>query len=520
MAPLPPLTPSAPEPPGTRVRALTRSAVADDSSARQDAAETILAKLRSMIASGSQDAEAILGTIAVAAHALTEANGAAIAMPRDGSVVCVGRSGEIAPELGVLLSVNSGISGECLRTGVILRCDDAARDIRVNPDVCRQLGLQSIAVVPLRGRYGRVGVLEVFSSQSYAFNDEHTALLGRLAGLAEAAWAQGAVAEHSVQEDLVTEDLAAEDLATRDSIVEAPAAENLATENASPALYAASEAAVSETIEQPPHLADAPGALERVGEAIATGLQREWQAERRWHIAMATGLSVLVLLLLAVLGWRAWYKASIQPSSSRAGASSQEDVNRAGSAAAGADLAWKPSAVRPVAHFRAAAASHVAKTPAVKIPDQVTRRQAQSQPVADQSAETRPADSTPSPTDLSQIAANSPAPADLGKVLSTSPALPKLGAPISQGVTGGTLLRRVQPVYPPEARRLRLQGSVILEANIAEDGQIQDLKLVSGHPVLAQAAMDAVRQWRYSPYLLNGQPIRKQTRININFMAP
>jgi TonB family protein len=511
MAPLPPLTPPPPESLGTRVRALTRSAIADDDSARQDAAETILAKLRSMIASGSQDADAILGTIAVAAHALTEANGAAIAMPRDGAVVCVGRSGEIAPELGALLSVDSGISGECLRSGVILRCDDAARDIRVNPEVCRQLGLQSIAVVPLRGRYGRVGVLEAFSSQSYAFNDEHTELLGRLAGLAEAAWAQRTVAEPPIQEDLVTEDLP-----THDLIAEAPAADDVAAENPSPAVRT-----VSETIDQQSHPVDAPGALERVGEAIATGLKREAQAERRWHIAMATGLSVLILLLLSVLGWRTWYRASIQPSASRAGASPQEDAVGAGSVADGADLAWKPSPQRPVARPRAVRASRTAKaTPGVKIPDQVIRRQSQSQAVVDQSAETGSADPTPSPTDVSQIAADSPGPTDLGKVLSTSPALPRLGVAISQGVTGGTLLRRVQPVYPPEARRLRLEGSVILDANIAEDGQIQDLKVVSGQAVLAQAAIEAVKQWRYSPYLLNGQPIRKQTRINIKFIAP
>jgi periplasmic protein TonB len=509
MAPLPPLTPPPPESLGTRVRALTRSSVPDEDSARQDAAETILAKLRSMIASGSQDADAILGTIAVAAHALTEANGAAIAMPRDGAVVCVGRSGEIAPELGALLSVDSGISGECLRSGVILRCDNAARDIRVNPEVCRQLGLQSIAVVPLRGRYGRVGVLEAFSSQSYAFNDEHTELLGRLAGLAEAAWAQGVVAELPIPEDSVTEELA-----TKDLIAEAPAAKDAAAENPSPAVLTASE-----TIDQQSHLVDPRGALELVGEAIASGLEREAQAERRWHIAMATGLSVLILLLLSVLGWRTWYRASIQPSASRAGASPQEDA--AGGVAAGADLAWKPSPERRAAHPSAVRASRTAKAaPAVKIPDEVIRRQSQAQPVVDQSNETGSADSTPSPTEVSQIAADSPGPTDLGKVLSPSPALPKLGVPISQGVTGGTLLRRVQPVYPPEARRLHLEGSVILDANIAEDGQIQDLKLVSGQAVLAQAAIEAVKQWRYSPYLLNGQPIRKQTRINIKFIAP
>jgi len=109
---------------------------------RPDAAEIVLAKLRGMIAAGTQENDTILGTIAVAAHALTGATGAAIAMPRDGVVLCVGRSGETAPELGAPLNVDSGISGECLRTGRILRCDDAGRDYQVDPEVCRQLGLR------------------------------------------------------------------------------------------------------------------------------------------------------------------------------------------------------------------------------------------------------------------------------------------------------------------------------------------------------------------------------------------
>ena len=91
---------------------------------------------------------------------------------------------------------------------------------------------------------------------------------------------------------------------------------------------------------------------------------------------------------------------------------------------------------------------------------------------------------------------------------------------ISQGVAGEILVHKVQPVYPAEARRLRLEGNVVLEANITEDGHVDDLKVVSGHPLLAQSAMEAVSKWRYAPYLLNGRPIRKPTRININFIAP
>ena len=82
---------------------------------------------------------------------------------------------------------------------------------------------------------------------------------------------------------------------------------------------------------------------------------------------------------------------------------------------------------------------------------------------------------------------------------------------------GGSLLRRVQPVYPPLARQARIQGTVILSALINKSGDIADLQLVSGHPMLAPAAIAAVRQWKYQPYLVNGEPVLVKTTIQVNF---
>jgi TonB family protein len=88
---------------------------------------------------------------------------------------------------------------------------------------------------------------------------------------------------------------------------------------------------------------------------------------------------------------------------------------------------------------------------------------------------------------------------------------------ISQGVSQALIQRKVNPTYPPEARAAHIQGSVILKAIIGKDGTVQNLSLISGDPVLASAAIDAVRQWKYRPYLLNGNPVEVDTQITVNF---
>jgi protein TonB len=91
---------------------------------------------------------------------------------------------------------------------------------------------------------------------------------------------------------------------------------------------------------------------------------------------------------------------------------------------------------------------------------------------------------------------------------------------ISQGVSQGLIVKKVQPVYPPQARQMHLEGTVELQANIAESGSISSVKQLSGDRVLGRAAMDAVRQWKYKPYYLNGQPVEVETQITVNFKLP
>lgn len=110
----------------------------------------------------------------------------------------------------------------------------------------------------------------------------------------------------------------------------------------------------------------------------------------------------------------------------------------------------------------------------------------------------------------------------LGSVMSGMPtAVPKAATPqrvrVSQGVSQGLLIHKVQPAYPPLARQARIQGTVVLQALIGKDGAIQNLHVVSGHPMLTGSALDAVKQWRYKPYFLNGEPVEVETTINVNF---
>jgi len=110
-------------------------------------------------------------------------------------------------------------------------------------------------------------------------------------------------------------------------------------------------------------------------------------------------------------------------------------------------------------------------------------------------------------------------------IMSTSAAnLPRPALPqtlkVSQGVSQGLLVKRVQPVYPQLARQMHLQGAVELMAKISKTGDITEVKLLNGDSVLSRAAIDAVKQWKYKPYYLDSQPVEIQTQITVNFKLP
>jgi protein TonB len=103
-------------------------------------------------------------------------------------------------------------------------------------------------------------------------------------------------------------------------------------------------------------------------------------------------------------------------------------------------------------------------------------------------------------------------------------ALPEMAAPVTPtkiriggNVQSANLIRKVTPVYPPLAKQARIQGVVRFTVTIGKDGAVQDVQLVSGHPLLVSPAQDAVWQWQYKPTLLNGQPVDVVTTVDVNF---
>ena len=142
---------------------------------------------------------------------------------------------------------------------------------------------------------------------------------------------------------------------------------------------------------------------------------------------------------------------------------------------------------------------------------------------ATQEVAVRETEPTPAPTDvppvapsLGQLSAASSANLAAAIVATNTPT-PGLTLPQSRGVTEGKLIRKVLPQYPEMARRAGVGGDVVLSATIGTDGKLKNIRVVSGSPLLREAAISAARQWRYSPYLLGGKPVETDTHITISF---
>jgi GAF domain/PilZ domain len=142
---------------------------------------TALLTAEQQLAAGELEWPALLDLMAKRAQYITHASGAAIALGTHRSAVCVAKSGASAPDLGITIDAGQGLSGECLSSRTIVRCDDVDSDPRVDPENCRRLGIRSALLLPFHNAQAAMtGMLGVFSGQASAFDEGHLAALKRM----------------------------------------------------------------------------------------------------------------------------------------------------------------------------------------------------------------------------------------------------------------------------------------------------------------------------------------------------
>jgi putative methionine-R-sulfoxide reductase with GAF domain len=175
---------------------------------------TALAAVKREVDGLGSDLDAALQLLALRAQTFTRATGAAIALTEGSSMICRASAGEDAPGLGTRFGSGAGFSGECVRTGQLLRCEDSETDPIVDRESCRQLGIRSMIAVPIRWDDAVIGLLEVFSPEPYAFSTNDPLALKRLAGIictaVHRAGAEEATPRHESGEHIIAEHTSAE----------------------------------------------------------------------------------------------------------------------------------------------------------------------------------------------------------------------------------------------------------------------------------------------------------------------
>ncbi len=409
----------------------------------------------------------ILNEVVEQARLATGATGSAIALARAGEMVCRATTGGNAPDLGVRLDTTSGLSGACLQTGKIQQCNDTELDPRVDAEACRRLGVRAILVLPLGEGEGRgeerFGILEVFSSRPNAFGERDVSTLQVLA-------------RRVVVEKKKAEKVSAHIPSVDDRINDRP----LAPGND-----------LKMPLPQKPQETQRP-ILEPA--IVAPDQEQPHQGNRRSEV-WTSFLGVLVIaaavLLGLLLGWRGAIKRGLEGrTQERGGASSGMKANSPPEQ--GASQGSLPTSAADLAPAASSGAAAQPKTPAA----------AGAEP----------------PSGGLVVTEN-------GKVIYRLPASGPAAAAGTNAKPDGSgdatrLIHRVEPEYPAEAAAQQIQGLVTLDVQIGDEGAVHNIAVVEGNPVLAAAAVQAVRQWKYQPYVVNGRPVEMQTRITIRFTLP
>jgi TonB family protein len=405
----------------------------------------------------------LLNEIVEQARLATTATGAAIALVRDEEMVCRATTGASAPGLGDRLSTRSGLSGACVQTRRVQRCDDIEIDPRVDAASFRGLEVRSILAVPVLNRDEVAGLFQIYSPRPNAFSDRDIQTVQALSRRIL----------HNIRH------------AAEVSVVTVPSASSSAVSNA----------------DQNPVELSAP----KIASQVA---QKKFRPRDHWTDILNATVIALALLLGWMLGRAEWQTvtgaggkqpanvspapradvANPTPMTSQANAASTRgaEKRRDGAGAEQSNIKSRPK-VSPASDLVIYEKGKVVfrMTPAPK------SNQKSSGIVSSPGAA----------SDETENAA--------GDVTN-----------VSAEVANDFLIRRVEPQYPEAARRQNIQGPVTLSAVVGEDGEVRSVTVLSGDSALTTAALDAVREWRFKPYRVNGRATEFSTRITVNFKLP
>jgi TonB family protein len=434
--------------------------------------------------------EIVLNEIVEQACLATGATGAAIVLERDGEMVCRATSGSTAPELGSRLDTSSGLSGECFKTQHTQWCDDARSDQRVDLNASERLGVRSIVVMPLLRGTKLVGVIELFSSQPYAFGvrDERT-----LEVLADRTLNNLDHAARPLELQRPPKSAAAPETSQQNPPAKVPGSEvrtgpRQAEERQPEKPRTKKNYSETERLEQDgsnfgsPRLSYESPAFEN-----DRGEKKDFRfgtSSGDWLLG-AAALACAILLGLAVgRHWGARSAAFYHPHANKAA----DGAPRSASNAKDADTGTNPDGKADSDHIPPGGLLVLNNGKEVfRMPPKESK----------------------------------PAAADRAVGISRAASLEPDGVMELPAATAeSNLVQRVEPDYPEAAREQKIQGPVVLEVHIAADGTVQDIEVISGPPVLAQAASDAVKQWKFKPQLVKGSPVEMQTRVTLKFRLP
>jgi TonB family protein len=439
--------------------------------------------------SGELALDIVLNEIVEQACLATGASGAAIALARDGEMVCRASTGGNAPELGTPLDMNSGLSGACLRSRQIQRCDDALTDPNVDAEASRELGIRSIVVLPLLRGEDSIGIFEVFSARLAAFGERDLRTL-------------------EVLTDRILRNIQARK-SSLDALELAPTSVGEMLQDGPETEIP--ETDIEETAEVPVETGENQGSsqdletaqhdLENAPAIFAVSRRFDWITALM--CAVVVGMALLMGTALAVR--MGWVKAGGPHHAARvvAAASSAPAVkaSSAGNQTTGFHLVQTKTSTggqNKVTTNEAASRPETGHLPDGSLRIYENGKEIFSIP--------------PSGTDAAGGAS--------AEKTASSALQPASIVELSSDAAEGNLLRRVEPEYPEQALAQHVQGPVLLDLHIGRDGSVQQIKVVSGDAELAEAAVTAVRQWKFKPQLVHGRPVEMETQITLKFTLP